>query len=213
MNQPVGKKSRRFLKNGKILRTKTLNEYSGIYSFKKGREVIRARFASELQEIEQIIKSIDSAQYRTKVSKEKTMQGALLYDPRSLNAAYKGAFEAQNWKRHRIHCDYSEEEYVPGYKSAATAKGAFREIDFVKNRAGVEVQFGKYAFMVYNVCAKMTIFRNLDVIDVGVEIVPMKDFANLMSTGISYFEQIVWDLKTRGEADIDIPVLILGVTS
>jgi hypothetical protein len=186
---------------------------AGIYSFKNGREVIHARFAGELQEIEQIIKSIDSAQYRTKVSKEKTMPGALLYDPTSLNAAYKSAFEAQNWKRHRIHCDYSDEEYVPGYKSAAPSKGAYREIDFVKNRAGVEVQFGKYAFMVYNVCAKMTIFKNLDLIDVGVEIVPMKDFANIMSTGISYFEQIVWDLKTRGEADIDIPVLIPGLTS
>jgi len=47
-------------------------------------------------------------------------------------------------------------------------------MDFVKNKVGVEVQFGKYAFMVYNVCAKMTISHNHDVIDVGVEIVPLK---------------------------------------
>ncbi len=32
-----------------------------------------------------------------------------------------------------------------------------------------------------------------------------------MSTGVSYFEQIVWDLEHRGVADIDIPVLILGI--
>jgi len=86
-------------------------------------------------------------------------------------------------------------------------------MDYVKKRVGVEVQFGKYAFMVYNVCAKMTIFHNLDVIDVGIEIVPVKDLADDMSTGVSYFEQIVWDLKNRGEADIDIPVLILGVAA
>jgi len=84
-------------------------------------------------------------------------------------------------------------------------------MDFVKNRVGVEVQFGKYAFMVYNVCAKMTIFHRLDIIDVGIEIVPVKDFADEMSTGVSFFEQIVWDLENRGIADIDIPVLILGV--
>ncbi len=65
-------------------------------------------------------------------------------------------------------------------------------MDFVKNRLGVEVQFGKYSFMVYNVCAKMTIF-------------------NKMSTGVSYFEQFVWDLEKRGIANIDIPVLILGI--
>ena len=32
-----------------------------------------------------------------------------------------------------------------------------------------------------------------------------------MSTGVSYFEQFVWDLETRGVADIDIPVLIFGI--
>ena len=74
------------------------------------------------------------------------------------------------------------------------------------------MQFGKYAFMVYNVCAKMTIFHKLDVIDIGIEIVPVKQFAAEMSTGVSYFEQFVWDLEQRGVADIDIPVLILGIT-
>jgi len=66
--------------------------------------------------------------------------------------------------------------------------------------------------MVYNVCAKMIIFHNLNVIDAGIEIVPVKSFANEMSTGVSYFEQFVWDLETRGVSNIDIPVLVLGIT-
>ena len=84
-------------------------------------------------------------------------------------------------------------------------------MDFVKEMLGIEVQFGKYAFMVYNVCAKMTIFRNLGHIDGGVEIVPVKAFADDMSTGVSYFEQFVWDLESRGVANIDVHVLILGI--
>lgn len=47
----------------------------------------------------------------------------------------------------------------------------------------------------------------------GIEIVPIKDFADNMSTGVSYFEQFVWDLEHRGVSDIDIPVLILGITA
>ena len=39
----------------------------------------------------------------------------------------------------------------------------------------------------------------------------MKSFADEMSTGVSYFEQFVWDLEKRGVADIDIPVLIYGI--
>ena len=78
-------------------------------------------------------------------------------------------------------------------------------------KLGVEVQFGKYSFMVYNVAAKMTIFRNLGFIDTGIEVVPVKAMADEMSSGVSYFEQFVWDLEKRGKADIDIPVLIFGI--
>ena len=84
-------------------------------------------------------------------------------------------------------------------------------MDFIKDSLGVEVQFGKYAFMVYNVCAKMTIFHRMGFIDAGIEVVPIKSFADQMSTGVSYFEQFVWDLEHRGVSDIDIPVLILGI--
>ena len=57
----------------------------------------------------------------------------------------------------------------------------------------------------------MTIFRNLGYIDAGIEVVPVKSFADDMSTGVSYFEQFVWDLENRGVSDIDIPVLIYGI--
>ena len=108
-------------------------------------------------------------------------------------------------------CDYPLDFYERDYKSKPLASGAFRAMDFVKDTLGIEVQFGKYAFMVYNVCAKMTIFHNLGFINTGIEIVPVKSFADNMSTGVSYFEQFVWDLEKRGVSNIDIPVLILGI--
>lgn len=185
---------------------------AGVYSFKGGREIIEEKYAAELQEVMHIIAAVDSAAHKTKISKEKTMAGRLLYDPTSLNRAFSEQFEARNWRKHKIRCEYPTQYYTSGYTASASSKGAFREIDFVKNRMGVEVQFGKYSFMVYNVCAKMTIFHKLDLIDVGVEIVPLKGFADNMSTGVSYFEQFVWDLEHRGVADIDIPVLILDIT-
>jgi hypothetical protein len=57
----------------------------------------------------------------------------------------------------------------------------------------------------------MTIFKNLKHIDCGMEIVPVKAFANEMSTGVLYFEQFIWDLEARGISDIDVPVLIIGI--
>lgn len=183
----------------------------GIYSFNRGYEVISSQYPGELDEIKRVIASVDARLYKTKTSREKTMAGRVLFDPRSLNRAYKTAFSGMDWRTHRVACEYPENFYTTDYAPKADIRSAYREMDFVKNRVGVEVQFGKYAFMVYNVCAKMTIFHNEDVIDVGIEIVPLKELALEMSSGVSYFEQIVWDLEHRGVSNIDIPVLILGV--
>jgi len=53
----------------------------------------------------------------------------------------------------------------------------------------------------------------MGVIDAGVVIAPVEDFANRMSVGVSCFEQFVWDLEQRGVSNIDIPVLILGIAA
>jgi hypothetical protein len=118
------------------------------------------------------------------------MMGQMLFSPSSINTAFKKAFAIKRgWTPVRVPCVYPTEHYLEDYKTRATSRGAFREMDFVKNKLGIEVQFGKYAFMVYNVCAKMTIFHNLGHINHGIEIVPVKAFANEMSSGVSYFEQ------------------------
>lgn len=187
---------------------------AGIYSFNNGKEAIKQLHQPQLEEILQVIESVDAESCKTKVSKEKTMRDRVLYSPPALNEAFKEQFTARGWINHKIIAEYSKENYVPGYTPrirGGREQPAFRDMDFVKEKLGVEVQFGKYSFMVYNVCAKMTIFAKLDVIDCGVEIVPVKSFAEEMSTGVSYFEQFVWDLEHRGVSDIDIPVLIFGI--
>ena len=186
---------------------------AGRYSFKSGAEVVASRYAAELREIEEVIAAVDSSTHKTKVSKEKTMPGKVLYKPSSLNQAFRCEFEPRDWHKFRVLCDYPTDFYIDDYTPGAPSRNAYREMDFIKNKLGVEVQFGKYAFMVYNVCAKMTIFNRMGLIDAGIEIVPVRAFAGDMSTGVSYFEQFVWDLQHRGTADIDIPVLILGVAA
>ncbi len=188
-------------------------QLAAVYSFNGGKEEVSRRFPDLLVEVNAAIKKVDASQHKTKESTEKTMRGKMLYSPTSLNKAFKRAFfeNQTGWSAVRVPCEYSTSHYVEGYQHNFKNRGAFREMDFVKNKLGIEVQFGKYAFMVYNVCAKMTIFRKLGHIDCGIEIVPVKSFADEMSTGVSYFEQFVWDLEARGVADIDIPVMIFGI--
>lgn len=184
---------------------------AGIYSFNNGEKVVTEQYPELLQEIKNAVMAIDASKCKTKKSKEKTMKGKVLFSPVALNKRFKRMLHPKGWQSIRVGCDYFTRFYTPDYKPRELRKGAFREMDFVKHKLGVEVQFGKYSFMVYNVAAKMTIFKNLGHIDAGVEIVPVKGLANEMSSGVSYFEQFVWDLEKRGVSNIDIPVLILGV--
>lgn len=184
---------------------------AGIYSFNRGVQVVRKKYPDLLKEVETAINRIDASACKTKQSEEKTMPGKMLYAPAMLNKEFKKHLHPMGWKSIRVPCTYATEFYCEGYSPKTLRKGAFREMDFVKRKLGVEVQFGKYSFMVYNVAAKMTIFSNLSHIDTGIEIVPVKALADEMSSGVSYFEQFVWDLQQRGVSNIDVPVMILGI--
>ncbi len=185
----------------------------GKYSFNGGGNYIEEHFTNELQELSDVINSIDASKSKTKISSEKTMQGRLLYSPSDLNVSFKELLHPLGWMNIREKCEYSTSYYVNDYQPEHNKKiYPFRDMDFVKNKIGAEIQFGKYSFMVYNVCAKMTIFKKLGHINAGIEVVPVKELAQEMSTGVSYFEQFVWDLEQRGVSNIDIPVLILGIS-
>ena len=111
----------------------------------------------------------------------------------------------------------NEEEPNPFISYISEDFVGFREMDFIyeskltTDKVGIEVQFGKYAFMVYNVCAKMKIFEKHNAIKYGIEIVPTKAMQKYMSTGVSFFEQFVWDLNERGAFTEDVPTIVLGV--
>lgn len=184
---------------------------AGLYSFNNGYDFVKIRYSDLFEEVIQCIQSIDALSCKIKKSAEKTMPGQLLFSPVALNEQFKTNLYHMGWNSVRVPCDYPTQFYVEGYEPKLLRKGAFREMDFVKRKLGIEVQFGKYSFMVYNVAAKMTIFRNLKYIDAGIEIVPVKALADEMSSGVSYFEQFVWDLEKRGVSNIDVPVLIIGI--
>ena len=183
----------------------------GTYSFNGGAEAVKKKYAKELSEVRQVLGRVDAKKDKTTQGEEKTIRGKVLYNPRALNKEISDGFLEMEWEKKRVLCDYPMQYYSEGCEAPKISKGAFREMDFIKNRLGIEIQFGKYSFMVYSGCAKMTIFHNMGFINVGIEIVPVKELAEDMSSGVSYFEQFVWDLEQRGVSDIDIPVLILGV--
>lgn len=174
---------------------------AGQYVFRGSHETFRSVFALEAGEVREIIAAIDTAVCISKC-----------IEPKLLAQVFATEFEIRQWRKGQLHCEHSTDYYVSGYQSLSS-ETAIREIDFLKNRVGVEILFDQRASVVYDISAQMTIFHKMGLIDAGIGILPVKEFADEMSTDVLCFEQIVWDLEHRGEADIDIPVLILGVAA
>jgi len=172
----------------------------GTYSFNGGAETIQKSYATELNEVTQILSGIDARVCATKQTGNDSKSAKLLYSNHKIAKSINGEFKKLGWKKQEIVSDQPSKSMNKSVK-----------IDFTKKHLGVDVGFNNKPLPIYSGCAKMTIFHNMGFINVGIEIVPVKELAEDMSSGVSYFEQFVWDLEQRGVSDIDIPVLILGV--
>jgi hypothetical protein len=173
------------------------------YSHLGGAQILAVDYPAIDREIDGVIASVRVAG-KTKVSREKTMRGRLLYSPKELNARFREAFRAKGYEELRD--TYTIE--LPNY--ANTIRSAFKQVDFAKDKVLVEVQFGKYAFMFYDL-AKFQYFFNERKADVGVEIVPTYGLHKQMSTGVSYGEQLIFDIERLRRHFPAVPVKVILV--
>src|SRR5882672_8056706 len=111
---------------------------AGVFSFNDGEAQVTKRYAHLLPEVNEAIKVVNAADHKVKVSKEKTMPGQMLFSPKSINASFKVAFADRGWQPVRVGCEYPTQYYAKDYAPREMNKGAFREMDFVKERLGVE---------------------------------------------------------------------------
>jgi hypothetical protein len=170
------------------------------YSHLGGSEIMKVRYPKYDREVNEIIAKIKAN--RTKISKEKTMTGKKLYSPKDMNQQFRNAFK--RWGYKELRDTYTIK--IPD--SEIEIPGAYKQIDFVKEKVLVEVQFGKYAFMFYDM-AKFQYFFNENKTDVGVEIVPCHSLHKEMSTGVSYGEQLIYDIERLKRHFPAVPVKVI----
>lgn len=186
------------------------------YAQKHADRILSQAHPEILNEVVRAIEDINPTDVLTKVSLETgkiRRWGGLLLSPPALNRIFKARLlEPGGWlKWDERSGKYAEHGLFFADDSSVRRADRFRKIDGIKADIGLEVQLGKYAFMGYDIFSKMIIFHNKGLINYGIEIVPVQAMVKHMSTGISAFEAILIDFENRGEANIDIPVLVLGI--
>jgi hypothetical protein len=195
------------------------------YSHLNGLEYLLVHKPQLWDEIQQVIAGIDAEACRTKVSKEKRTKDKVFYSPIDMNKRMSEAFAALGWgERRTSYWVTSNAQLIrktmtmppAQQKQEIEAAGlnpifSYNQTDFVKERAAVEVQFGKYSFVAYDLFVKHMAFYVGDVIDVGIEILPMKELQMHMSSGVAYYEGELYNLIREGRGVPAVPLILIGV--
>ena len=195
------------------------------YSHLNGEEYLIVHKPALWREVQDVIASVDALACKTKVSKEKTMPGRMLYSPPDMNVAFKAGLEGLGWEERRNTFWVTDDERLlrgvygrpaDEQKTAIQDAGhepimSYNQTDFVKDRVAVEVQFGKYAFVAHDLFVKHLSFYVSDIIDVGVEILPMKELEKEMSSGVPYYERDLLNVLRQGRGVPAVPLVLIGV--
>ena len=201
-------------------------QIKALYSHLNGEEFLMVHRQQLWDEIKQVIEQVDAEACKTKISREKTMRGKLLYSPADMNNAFKNGLKSKGWGESRNTFWVAPDEKLlrdiynlpEGMQKARiedagyTPIMSYNQTDFVKDRVAVEVQFGKYAFVAHDLFVKHLSFYVSEIIDVGVEILPMKELEREMSSGVPYYERDLMNVVRQGRGVPSVPLVLVGVT-
>lgn len=153
------------------------------------------------------------------------MKGKILYSPIEMNKSFSALLKAKDWQESRVSYWVTkseklirktltmlpEEQKKEIEDAGETPIYSYNQTDFVKDRVAVEVQFGKYSFVAYDLFVKHLAFYIGDHIDVGIEILPMKSLQSQMSSGVAYYEGEIYNVVRQRRGVPAVPLIIIGI--
>ncbi len=195
------------------------------YSHLNGEEWLLVHEKDTYREIQDVIGAIDAERCRTKISKEKSRKGKALYSPVAINVEFDKRFSRIGWEstRYSYYVAHNfdqleamaqmsldeQKQYL--LNQGAEAIFSYNQTDHVKSRIAIEVQFGKYAFVAYDLFVKHLAFYTGRIINVGIEILPTKAMQKDMSSGIAYYEGELHNILRHGRSNPPVPLVIIGL--
>lgn len=195
-----------------------------LYSHLNGLEFLLIHKRELWHEIVKAIESIDADAHK-KFSKAKGRDGVEIYDQKKINIAFKDYLIPKGWEDHRqdyfftpdeelardtMSLPINEQKEMIERAGRTTFKG-FNQTDFLKDGVAIEVQFGKYAFVAYDLFVKHMAFYIANDINVGIEILPTKAMQKKMDTGVSAYEKEVYNVYRSGRNTPAVPLIVIGI--
>jgi hypothetical protein len=191
------------------------------YSHLNGEAIMLERFPEHWHEVREAISRVDASICLTKESYEKTKNGKVVYSPPAINAEFrhhllwnKGCYPFyvtdDPVMHRRIEALAMDEQKRLLQEAGLPLIRSYHEVDFVKTMVALEVQLGKYFAVAADLFFKFLYYYRRGDFDVLIEIMPTKNLASKMSSGVPCYEKEVSNLL-RVASDIHFPVVMIGI--
>ena len=196
------------------------------YSHLNGLDWLKQNNPVIWDEIKTAIGNVDASICKTRPSEDQRTLGKIVYAPKELNKLFRKELYGLKWSRpgkKYFYCssdpqvtqklielplgeqkEYLESQGLPLIRSS-------NEADFSKDRVSLEVQFGKYSFVQFDIFIKHAANYMQGEIDLGVEIVPMKSMEDEMSSGPPYYEKHLHEILRQGRIFPPVPLILIGI--
>lgn len=207
-----------------IYSDRTIMKIIKTYSHMNGEEYLLLRKPKVFAEIRKFIARVNYAAPVNEVVTHRNIGigSNLLHD------SLRKSFREKGWKESRCYCYRGKNHFqdIAGLPLHEQRKfleraglrkpiKAFMRMGLVKDRVAVETPFRIGAQ--HSALLKQLLFYSGDVIDVGVEILPVKartedpNGGRMMSTGVAYYEGEVYNVLRHGRASPPVPLFIIGI--
>lgn len=169
------------------------------YSHLGGSEIMKVRYPEWDAEINAAIAAVEA--HRTMVNQEE-MEQEKLYSPAAMIQQFRDAFGTMGYR------EWQETYTFALPYNAGVAATISDQFNFVKGGVLIEVQFGCYESVFYDLVKFQRLFDN-GKCTVGVEIVPCYALHEQMSGNASFGEQLIHDIERLKPHAPVVPVKVI----
>ncbi len=183
-----------------------------------GEEFLFVHYPKLLDEIREVVSGVS-------VGEGTLAADSTRFSEINLSTAFKSKLKANGWEKRRLsHWSASDPDLTRSVvffplerqKRILELRGftptmTHREVNFVKDRIALECRFTSPIVASNDIFVQFPIFYRADLIDVGIEILPMKEPAEETSSDVSGYERTLLNVLHQGRNVPGTPLLLIGI--
>lgn len=175
------------------------------YSHFNGLEFFKIHRKELWEEINTVIRSLDAEACQVRDFKDKN---AVRYSSIALNNNIKKFLVDLGWKEGPNTNSIKKTEIK---ECEGTTPFSFNGTNFIKDRISIQFNLDIYYSQNTILFERHLALYSLDMIDVGISILPMQSLQMQMSSGVPYYEGELYNIIRQGRSVPAVPLVIVGI--